>query len=342
MKKLFLLFSLIFYSLITSLPANAQFGASEARRNFNNSKANDRGLERYKRYTSIGGSFNAFNYFGDLAPWDNKFSTDLDYTRPGLGLVIMRRLTPRISWKATYTYGRLRADDFSADHNNPESRDRYRRNLHFRNEINELAFNGVFDFVKNKEDYFLRSRIVPYAYLGVALFHHNPKAQLPVGSQVSGADWVALRPLQTEGKAYSRIQIATPIGVGARIKLAPRLDLSAEIGLRQLYFDYLDDVSNVYIDPGSLDSDLARTMASRAREAEAAAVRQARDPEIVQNANTRVIEFLSVDGNTYSIFEGNSPGRKRGNPNDNDIYVVTSLQLTYIFLPRMYRAKYRN
>lgn len=342
MKKLILLFSFIFFNFFTSFPGYSQFSASEARKNYKNSKASERGLDRYKRYTSIGGSVNAFNYYGDLAPWEGKLSTDVAYTRPGLGLVAMRRISPLLSLRGTFTHGRVRADDFSADYLDEAAKYRYRRNLHFRNTINELSFTGVLDFIKNRNDYFDRPWFIPYVFLGIAIFHHNPKAQVPVNQQVDRAEWIPLQPLRTEGKAYSRIQIATPIGIGARIKLNQRLDLALEFGLRQLYMDYLDDVSTVYVDPGTLDSDLARTMAGRAREPIAAAVRQVRDVDSFNYANDNLISFESVDGTTYSISRVNTPGGRRGNPNDNDIYIVTSIQLTYIILPKIYRAKYRE
>ncbi|MDQ3393750.1 MAG: DUF6089 family protein [Bacteroidota bacterium] len=340
MKKLFLLLGLLIYSLLTSIPGFSQFSASEAKNNYKNSKASERGLDRYRRYTSIGGSLNAFNYYGDLAPWQGKLSTDISYTRPGIGFVAMRRVAPRISLRGTYTFGRLRADDFSADYTVESSRYRYRRNLHFRSDIHEFGFTGIFDFIKNRNDFDQRPLLVPYAFVGIAIFHHNPKAQIPVFSVDEKPEWIALQPLQTEGVHYSRVQFATPIGVGARLKLHSRLDLSLEVGLRQLYTDYIDDASTGYLDPAMYKSEVSYLMAARAAEPIAAAERKQRDAANVAHAQN-FIPYVSIDGNTYAVSPVNAPGARRGNPNDNDIYVVTSLQLTYVILPKMYRAKHR-
>ncbi|CAN5259623.1 hypothetical protein BH23BAC1_BH23BAC1_18630 [soil metagenome] len=339
MKKIILIIGFISLGILHSTHVFSQFSASEARSNYQNSKANDKGLDRHERYTSIGGSLNALNYFGDLAPFEGNFSTDLSLTRPGLGFVISRRFTPRISVRGTYTFGRLRGDDISADPIAERSRDRFRRNLHFRNDIHEVAVTGVVDLLANRDDYTQRRWLTPYAFLGIGIFHHNPRAKVPVNM---GDEWVNLRDFRTEGVSYSRIQFVVPYGLGARLKLTERLDLALELGIRQLFFDYIDDASNVYVDPGTLGSDLARIMAARSLEPIAAATGEQRLPEFIQNANNRIIQYQSSDGNTYPVFEGNSPGNRRGNPNDYDIYLVTSLQLTYIIMPRAGRAKYRN
>jgi hypothetical protein len=339
MKKIILIIGFISLGIINSNPAYSQFNASEARSNYRNSRANDRGLERHERYTSIGGSLNAMNYFGDLAPLDGNFSTDLSLTRPGLGFVITRRFTPRLSIRGTYTVGRLRGDDISADPIAERHKDRFRRNLHFRNDIQELAFTGIVDLLANREDYTQRRRITPYAFLGIGLIYHNPRGRVPVSM---GDEWVNLRDLRTEGVNYSRIQITVPYGIGGRLKLTERLDLALEIGIRQLFFDYLDDASNQYVDPGTLGSDLARAMAARSLEPIAAATRDQRLPAFLENANRRIVDYVGADGVTYPVFEGNLPGGRRGNPNDYDIYMVTSLQLTYIILPKSGRAKFRD
>lgn len=341
MKKFFPFVFLTLMGVMGFSTAHSQFSANEIRRNFKHGEPRERGLERYKRYTSVGFTLNAFNYFGDLAPFDRNFSSDITLTRPGLGIVASRRIAPRLSIRGTYTFGRLRGDDFSANPNLQSTRDRYRRNLHFKNDIHEFGFNGVVDLLRNRGDYTKRAYVTPYAFLGLAIFHHNPKAQVPVNLQSAGSDWVELRPLQTEGKSYSNVQFAVPFGLGARIRVSSHLDISAEIGFRMLNFDYLDDVSNVYVDPGTLNSDLSRIMAARSQESVAAATGRARNSEIVMDAQNRIYIYDS-GGTQYKMFEGNKPGNRRGDPNNNDLYMVTSFQLTYIIPPRIFDPKFRN
>jgi hypothetical protein len=64
---------------------------------------------------------------------------------------------------------------------------------------------------------------------------------------------VYLHPLTTEGqglpqygKPYALTQLAIPFGAGLKFKLTERVILGAEIGLRKLFTDYLDDVSTNY------------------------------------------------------------------------------------------------
>ena len=213
-----------------------------------------------KKYTSIGVNINAMNYFGDLAPLDDMVSTDLSLTRPGFGIFASRRLGPRFSVRASLNWDRIKGDDFeSADPGDQSGRFRYVRNLQFRNDIKELSVVGIFDFAENLATYRSRQQIVPYLFVGVAAFHHNPKALVPEGDVNNGdapfpnaGEWVDLAPLRTEGISYKKVQFAIPFGLGLRFKLDERWDLAFEVGYRHLFFDYLDDVSNDYVDLGSV------------------------------------------------------------------------------------------
>src|SRR5687768_15372169 len=64
-----------------------------------------------KRYNAIGISLNALNYYGDLAPRPNRFSTDISFTRPAIGLSFTHRFGPRYQLTGSFTYGTLRGDD---------------------------------------------------------------------------------------------------------------------------------------------------------------------------------------------------------------------------------------
>ena len=103
-----------------------------------------------KKYTNVGVSVNAMNYFGDLAPTEDMFSTELSLTRAGFGIFAARRLGPRFSARASLSWGRIKGDDFeAADTNDELARFRYVRNLQFRNDIKELSVVGIIDFVEN-------------------------------------------------------------------------------------------------------------------------------------------------------------------------------------------------
>jgi len=304
-----------------------------------------------KAYSGFGFSLNSFNYYGDLSPKPQNVSTDISFTRPALGLSFMHRFGPRYTFLAQFMYGTLRgADAESADFGDPENgKYRYQRNLSFRNRIKELTVVAYFDLFENDATYLSRVKWTPYAYVGVTGFLHNPQAQAPA-TDLSGAalpqagQWVDLRPLGTEGqystlqdtdansgiKPYSKFQMAIPIGVGARFKLNEVMDLWAEIGFRYTFTDYLDDVSKNYVDLGVLNTPLAQAMSYRSNELPASQI-------------PTLQSYVARDGKTYNTIPGYGreyPTNVRGSK-DKDIYMVTSIRVTYIIGATFHKAKFR-
>lgn len=324
---------------------------------------------RQENYWSIGASLNAFKYYGDLAPLPKRISSDIQFIRPNIGVEVSKKLSPRFSFRGAFAYGRLRGDDFeSADPELRESVGRYGRNLHFRNDIFELSAVMMYEFLPSRGRFYRRRYVSPYVFAGIAGFYHNPKAK--VAESFNGpeaGEWVALRPLRTEGqgltrqsavnpagdpefgtsyaKQYSLIQAAVPVGVGVKFRISDRLDLGAEIGFRILFFDHIDDVGGRYADSRDLQSDLARAMANRSTETVAAVSGDARTfPPILGNASglfginygNGEYDVSTIPGFTRLV-DGGLRGDIRGNtPQDNDMYVVTGLHLNYILTSKRY------
>jgi hypothetical protein len=325
-------------------------------------KGHKSGFTNNKRYNSIGGSVNFLNYFGDLSPNASWGSTDFGSTRPGFGILGERRINPHTSLRAEFLYGRIRGGDFSADPTDPNARFRYVRNLHFRNDIKELTFSSVFDLFGNYGSYMTRVGFTPYLALGLTFFHHDPRAKaperMPDGTSLDqGGQWVRLKPLGTEGqyseslengpKPYSNFQIAIPVAVGIRYRLNNFMDFSFELAYRHTFTDYLDDVSGSWVDPGALNSDLARAMADRSLETTNAINGKPRALDIesvapiVGNTTTFVSDY---DGKTYTAVSGygqQGGAPMRGNPRNNDLYFVTSFKVTYIIGGSFRNAKFR-
>jgi hypothetical protein len=237
-----------------------------------------------KRYFFAGFSVNALNYYGDLAPNPGRFSTDLSFTRPAIGISVSERRGPRFSVTAGFMYGTLSGSDFtSADPDDAENaKFRYYRNLSFRNRIKELSVVASYDLFENQETYMTRAKWSPFVYGGLAVFHHNPQALAPINGLDNqrlpeAGEWVSLRKLGTEGqhadllrtdanfgiKPYNLFQIAIPMGIGVRFKVHDVVDVSVELGFRYLFTYYIDDVSKNYVDLGVLDSELARALSCR-------------------------------------------------------------------------------
>ena len=361
------IFSLLvfFLSLAVAIPSEAQLKRRKIKRN-NKRISNFVGFKntfgKHKRYNSLEFSVNTQHYLGDIAPKANWGSTSIKYTRPGFTASWAHRFGPRYTLRAGLSYGRLQSDDFEvADPNGEDSKFRWVRNASFRNDIWELQAVAIFDLFKNEGTALNRVDLTPYVLVGAALFHHNPKAQVPdemvlrTDGPVSlpeAGSWVALEPLGTEGqyadldpddanfgnKPYSLWQFAIPIGLGVRYRLTDELDISVDFTFKWLFTDYIDDVSKNYVDLGALDSDLARAMSNRSRDA-LSAKGQPRDVSGWQT-NT----YTGRDGVEYEVISGFGQegfSNKRGGSEVNDMYYVTSFRIAYVLGAKWRRAKFR-
>jgi hypothetical protein len=353
MRKLF--YIIIAIGLLST--GNEAYGQMNRR----NIKKNNKRISSYrgrksvfgkeKRYNAVGLSLNALNYYGDLAPRPNRFSTDISFTRPAIGISLTHRFGPRYSITGSFMYGTLKgSDNQSADAGDLDNASfRYARNLSFRNRIKELSVVAVFDLFENQSTYISRVKWTPYAFLGIAGFLHNPQAKAPAtdlnGNPLPQAgEWVDLQPLGTEGqfanldpddvnygiKKYRKFQPAIPFGIGARLRINEVLDVAFEVGFRYTFTDYLDDVSRNYVDLDKFGTnELARSMSYRTNEVKGP------PPAVGQGG---------ADSGGYATWGGYGHEHKdswRGNKDDRDIYMVTTLKVTYILGKTFHRAKFR-
>jgi hypothetical protein len=312
-------------------------------------------FDKQKVYNAVGISLNALNYYGDLSPGSGTMSTDLSQTKPAIGVSFVHRFGPRYQLVASFTYGGIRgSDNVSADKGDENNGIyRYNRNLSFRNRIKELSVVGQVDLFENQSTYISRVKWTPFVYAGLAVFHHNPQAQAPefdAAGNPTGkkGEWVDLQPLGTEGQnadlletdvnhglePYKRIQFAIPFGFGARFRLTEVMDISAEFGFRYTFTDYLDDCSGNYVDLDVFGNDnLARAMSYRSNEV-------ATPNHTYTGRNGGVYNVLSGYGEESGVTPG-EPGNVRGNNSNKDIYMVTTVRLTYILGKTFHRAKFR-
>ncbi|OWP62793.1 hypothetical protein CDA63_12120 [Hymenobacter amundsenii] len=274
------------------------------------SEADAQQFSKRKQYNSVGVSLNAMSYFGDITPKPSIPSFRAGASRPNVGLNITHRFAPRISGRASLSYGRITGDDSkAADQNDQDYKFRYNRNMNFRNDIVELAVVGMFDLVENRNNYIKRPDFVPYLFGGVAVMHHNPKGENASGNIVN------LQPLRTEGQSsgYNLTQFVIPFGAGARYKLNKAFDIGLELGFRKTFTDYLDDVSGNYV-------------ANRS-------VLAAGDAQYFGWDITR--EFPG----TYT--KAQQGGEMRGKSNEKDWYTTLGVSVNYILAPRVRNPKFR-
>jgi hypothetical protein len=349
MRKLQLACVVLISIVFMSSDAVAQFNRKSIKKNnrrISNFKGKKSNFDKTKIYSALGFSVNALNYYGDISPRPSKVSTDISFTRPAFGISFAHRFGPRYTLQGQFMYGTLKgSDNSSADKSDLQNGVfRYQRNLSFRNRIKELSVVAMFDLFENENTYISRVAWTPYAYGGVAAFVSNPEAQAPAtdltGAPLSEAgDWVKLRPLGTEGqystldptdvnsgiKPYKTMQIAIPFGFGARFRINEVMDVWADIGFRYTFTDYLDDVSQNYVDLDKLKTPLAQAMSYRTNELG--------PPKAPYTTTSGIV----VEAGYGSEFTDNV----RGSKNDRDIYMVTSVRLTYILGATFHKAKFR-
>jgi Domain of unknown function (DUF6089) len=337
--------------------ADAQFNRKNIKKN-NKRISKYRGRKEHfgkeKIYTAVGISVNAVNYYGDLAPKPNAFSSDISFTRPGFGVFAAHRFGPRYTLVAHFMAATLRgSDQDSADPGNAEYKGRYLRNLEFKNPIKELSVVGTMDLFENMATYISRVKWTPYGYAGGAIFISTPKGKAPAtdlkGAPLAEAGkWVNLRPLGTEGqnstlnatdanfgiKPYKSVQLALLAGAGVRLRLNEVIDVWADFGFRYTFTDYLDDVSQNYVDLDKLASPLAQAMSYRTNELPVGTGPGQRPAATAPSGTSGI---LTVPG--YGS-EGTGTNI-RGSQNDRDIYVVTSIKVSYIIGATFHKAKFR-
>ncbi|HEX8545640.1 MAG TPA: DUF6089 family protein [Cytophagaceae bacterium] len=288
-------------------------------------------FNKKNRYGSYGFSLGAMNYIGELDPNPNILSPGLKFTRYNIGFSMSERLFPRFTGRGNVSYGRIIADDYeNASYNEKNNIYRKIRNLSFRSYVFELKGDIVIDLFENRQNFRKRPDYVPYVFIGLAFFRFDPKAN-------HNGEWVALQPIQTEGKKYSLNQVAVPFGIGFRYKIGKSWDLAFEMGWRYTLTDYLDDVSTSYIDkttlgtPGTAGYDLAdRSLESYSR-----------DPIIQKFVDEKQGGLVKdAEGRVSSVNGFGNKGDQRGDPN-RDWYVVTGFHLTHILPGRVICPKFR-
>lgn len=363
MRKLSLALLVIVFGVFVAPEAFGQFNRKSIKRN-NKRIATFTGKKHFGRehvYSGIGFSVIAMNYYGDLAPLPSKFSTDISFTKPAFGISFFHRFGPRYTLIGQFTYGTLKGSDAESAKADANENINHRavRNLSFRNRIKELSVVAVFDLFENEGTYISRVKWTPYVFAGLAVFLHNPQALAPktyldgTTPDPKAGQWVDLRPLGTEGqtststllstdvnygiKQYSLVQMAIPFGGGARFRINEVFDLWADVSFRYTFTDYLDDVSKNYVDVTRFNT-VDKVTGQPNPTALLAQALSYRSNEIPNPG------IQTVSDGPYTLLTGygqESKTNNRGNKKNNDIYMLTSIKLTYILGATFHRAKFR-
>lgn len=239
------------------------------------------------------------HYNGDLTT--NRLSNEINES---LGLFGRYSFNNHFALRGGFTYGRLSGDDA-----NQVSPDLIERNLSFRSNVFEFSLVSEINLLGL--DY--NKPVSPYFFGGVALFHHNPQAEI-------NGTWVDLQPLSTEGQGlaaypdrevYNLWQVSVPFGAGLKIRFSDAITMGMEIGWRLTFTDYLDDVSSTYVDRNLLASEkgqLAVRLMDRSVELSSDPTAVKREGAIRGNPEV----------NDYYLFMGTSLAFTLGNGNRRD------------------------
>ncbi len=225
-------------------------------------------------------------YVGDINP-----NYSLKTPGPSLGLLGRYNFNTRTSLRVDLAAGRLIGKD-----NLSENPFQQARNLSFRTDYIDSSIDLEFNFF----NYIHGSRnqnFTPYVFGGLAFVYYNPKANL-------ADEWYALRNFGTEGQAigdeYAQISPAFSYGIGFKMDFNYEWSLNAEMSARQMFSDYIDDVSTIYPDMNELER-----------------VRGAIAPLLSDRSGELGIEPIG------------QAGRQRGVSGDNDSYYSFRIGVVY-------------
>jgi Domain of unknown function (DUF6089) len=179
--------------------------------------------------------------FGGLAAYNGDLTEKIfpkKVTNGAVGITGNYEITEHIMARGGITYAVVGgADRFS------DKADARLRNLSFETSILEFSALGEYYLLDLNV-----SKISPYVYTGLAVFHYNPYAY------DLNKNKIFLQPLSTEGqglsgypnKPYKLTQWAIPFGGGVKFAVNDNLRIGIEGGIRKLFTDYLDDVSTSF------------------------------------------------------------------------------------------------
>lgn len=332
--------ALVFLS--NALLSSAQYTEFKYKRKNHSTEKGFVQATRQVKYLSGGLGLNVQGYLGDQTPNEKLLLNGLKVLRPGATAFATYNFNPILFFSGELSYGRIVGDDFNVDPYGASAR-KYVRNLSFRNDLFGLTLRANANVLRDPFEYFKRKDFNLYFFSGISIFYSNPKAKVPETGRSgepfeNAGEWVALRPLGTEGQnhpdygnSYSPIQVGIPLGGGLRFKLAHRLDLLVEGSLHYILSDYIDDIGTTYPDLGIFDNELAKALSDRSMEEIAVIKDKPRDQQAIKNTTQEYTYESIYDGNTYTVYRnfGEDGGLRGGDI--NDLIATFSFKISYIF-----------
>jgi hypothetical protein len=347
----------LIFSMLLPLFSIVYISPSFSQNFFSNLFKNDgtRRRTNFEKHSDVSFGIGTSNYYGDIAPFNRPIQSTLQNIRWNASFNYTRHFSPHLSGSVGFTWARISADDNKFE--GVVGLDQlYMRNVHFRNDVKELALTGIYNFIPQSRSFRNREKLSPYVFAGIAVFHHNPEAKVPttyIGSEASPGDWVSLQPLATEGQGlngypdqpYNLINVSIPFGVGIRYKLNRTWDLGFEAGIRYSFSDYLDDTGGYYADITDLANANPLSAVFGHRENEKIAALSGKDREaFIRNyyatqgtqgslPNPAFLNAMLFPLNTLPTFDRAFGEGRNSSSTLNDMYVLTSFRIIYHIAP---------
>ncbi len=265
-----------------------------------------------QRYNlGFGARIGVANYLGDIGGGDlaRPFVLNMEVkdTRWSTGAFVRYRFHPLLAYQGSFTYARVQGADSES-----ENFGRQGRNLSFKNDI--LSLDNKLEFyppqlalsdVGKRGRY--RTDFRTYIFAGIGALYHNPKA-------LYQGEWIDLRPLMTEGVAYSKFALSVPFGAGFYFTYRKRHRFGFELQASISFTDYLDDISDVYVDPSEMSSDpLAPILANR-------------NPELIYEEGS----MYPNPANYGPKIPGQPNANKRGGNSAPDSFVLMTVSYSFV------------
>jgi hypothetical protein len=269
----------------------------------------------YGQYSmDFGLALGGANYLGEIGGDGEEarpfiFDMKLAQTNISVGGFYRYNFTRSIAARLAVNYARISGAD-SLSTNLP----RVGRNLSFRTDLIEATLMGEYTFY-SVYDVSRASRVdfQSSVYAGIGYLFYYPYAYSD-GSENNGVrvneGWYYLRPLMTEGteNAYEETSLIVPLGINASFTFAKKIKLGIDIGYRFTFTDYLDDVSTDF----AYDAELPFK-------------------ESVYFSDRHTEAYDRGDISSDDVHPGHySPTSIRGNPDDNDGYLLFQANISYV------------
>lgn len=263
-----------------------------------------------------GMSVGVSNYLGDIGGKEKTrrdFMADMKFakTRWNVGGFARYKVHQKVSVKVALDYLRIEGDDKLST--NPG---RNGRNLNFRNDMFDLAVTGQLFFYEDNDlgnTYRFKNGFRAYFFAGLGAYYSNPKA-------LYNGEYVKLRPLKTEGVAYSPVGINIPMGIGFYFTIHKKHRIGYEFNYRTTFSDYLDDISRTYADPTGMTPEGAA----------------------LSNRTGELTNLTPAFAANFGFDQKTGIGNKRGDRTHKDAYMTMSLSYSYVLRGKssFYRGRY--